>query len=481
MESRTPAVLFKAKAACRHHIPKQRHRVTNWAEYDAGQRARGSLTVWFTPEAITAWVAAPCTTRGGQPSYSDLAIATALTLRAVFRLAQRQTEGLIGSILQLLGLDLPVPDHSTLSRRAETLAVPRPQAGRAPVHLLVDSTGLKLCGPGEWLREKHGTKRRRAWRVLHLATDADTGRIVASVLTDKDADDGSQVGPLLDQVDGPVAFVTGDGAYDRDDVYAAVAARHPAATVVVPPRVNAVPSAAAEITPTPRDRHLRCIAERGRMGWQRVSGYNWRALVEADISRWKRVVGDGLRFQTDGRQAIEVAIAADVLNRMLDPGRPEYVRPPCPGTRVGLSAPTPPIRATSVDAPFRARENIRNAVTRSRMLPSVRPLARPSTAGLHGSSRSGSRSRRRTRSTVLQPGCPDPVSPTVAPCPPSARPTPRWPRRAYAATAGARYVPPLTSKAQTMRAILLARAVVTSMRGLRASIRASHEPAAAPR
>jgi Transposase DDE domain len=319
-------VPFKAKAACRRHIPKQQHRVINWAEYDAGLRARGSLTVWFTPEAIAAWRAEPRTGRGGQPRYSSLAITTALTLRAVFRLALRQTEGLIGSVLQLLGLDLPVPDHSTLSRRAETLRVPRPKAGSEPVHLLVDSTGLKLCGPGEWLAEKHGTKRRRAWRVLHLATDADTGRIVASVLTDKDADDGSQVGPLLDQVDGPVASFTGDGAYDRDDVYAAVAARHPAAAVVVPPRANAVPSEAAEITPTQRDAHLRCIAERGRMGWQRVSGYNWRALVECDISRWKRVVGDGLRFQTDGRQTIEVAIAADVLNRMLELGRPEYVR-----------------------------------------------------------------------------------------------------------------------------------------------------------
>jgi hypothetical protein len=139
------------------------------------------------------------------------------------------------------------------------------------------------------------------------------------------------------------------------------------------------------------------------------------------------------------------------------------------------------IRATSVDAPFRARENIRNAVTRSRMLPSVRPLARPWTAGLHGSSRTGSTSTPRTRGTVLHTGSPDPVSPTVAPCPPSARPTPRWPRRIYAATAGALYVPPLTSRAQTMRAVLLARATVTSIRGLRASIRASHEPAAAPR
>ncbi|SDB74097.1 IS5 family transposase [Belnapia rosea] len=317
---------FKTNAARRHHIPKQKHRVTNWVEYDAGLRARGSLTVWFTPEAIEAWKAEPRTGRGGQPTYSALAIATALTLRAVFRLVLRQTEGLIGSILQLLGLDLAVPDHSTLSRRAETLEVMRPRCGREPVHLLVDSTGLRLCGPGSWLEEKHGSKRRRAWKMLHLATDADTGQIVASVLTDRDADDGSQVGPLLDRVDGSVAAFIGDGAYDRDDVYAEVAAHHPDAAVVVPPRSSAVPSVAAETAPTQRDAHLQCIAERGRMGWQRASGYNWRALVEADISRWKRVIGDGLRLRTDGRQATEVAIAVNLLNRMLELGRPEYVR-----------------------------------------------------------------------------------------------------------------------------------------------------------
>ena len=111
---------FKANAARRHRIPKQRYRVTSWAQYDASLRQRGSLTVWFTGEAIATWRAEPRTTRGGQAHYSALAIRTALTLRAVFRLALRQTEGLIGSILQLLGLDLAVPDHSTLSRRAET-------------------------------------------------------------------------------------------------------------------------------------------------------------------------------------------------------------------------------------------------------------------------------------------------------------------------------------------------------------------------
>jgi hypothetical protein len=317
---------FKVNKDWRHRIPRQRHRVTNWPAYEAGLRARGSLTVWFTEDAIEGWRAAPRTTRGGQPSYSDLAVATALTLRAVFHLALRQTEGLIASILQLLGINLAVPDHTTLSRRAETLEVLLPRGGQAPVHLLVDSTGLRLCGPGEWLMEKHGTRRRRSWRKLHLATDADTGRIVASVLTGHDADDGGQVGPLLERVDGPVASFTADGAYDRDDVHAEIMARHPEAEIIVPPRSSAVPSASARTAPTARDRHLQTIAERGRMGWQRASGYNWRALAEADVSRWKRVIGDGLRSQTDGRQTTKVAIAAEVLNRMLDLGRPEYVR-----------------------------------------------------------------------------------------------------------------------------------------------------------
>ena len=164
---------FKANADRRHHIPKQRRRITNWAAYVAALRQRGSLTVWFTQEAIAAWEGEPRTTPGGPPHYSSLAITTALTLKAVFRLALRQTEGLIGSIIGLLGLSLRVPDHTTLSRRAATVDVPRPQrpstdAGgdTEPVHLLVDSTGLKLCGPGEWLIEKHGTRKRRSWRKL---------------------------------------------------------------------------------------------------------------------------------------------------------------------------------------------------------------------------------------------------------------------------------------------------------------------------
>jgi hypothetical protein len=323
-----PAVLFKLNQDRRHHIPKQKHKVANSAAYDASLRQRGSLTVWFTGEAVAAWKAAPRTTRGGQRWYSPLAILTALTLRAVFRLALRQTEGLIGSIIHLLGLTLAVPDHTTLSRRAETLEVPRPRPRKdgEPIHLLVDSTGLKLFGSGEWLIEKHGTKTRRSWRKLHIGMEAETGQIVAAALTTKEVDDGSEVGPLLDQVATSVASFTGDGAYDQESVSTAVAKRHPGAAVIVPPRSTAVPSEVAETEPTQRDHHLHFIAEYGRAAWQKASGYTIRARAEAAIGRFKQVIGDGLRSRTDQRRATEVDVAVYALNRMLDLGRPISVR-----------------------------------------------------------------------------------------------------------------------------------------------------------
>jgi hypothetical protein len=301
--------------------------VTNWSEYNEALRQRGSLTVWFTEEAIAAWKAAPRTTPGGQPHYSDLAITTALTLRAVFRLALRQTEGLIGSVLQLLSLDLSVPDFSTLSRRAQSLELPaQPRTTGGAIHLLVDSSGLKLGGPGEWLVEKHGTKKRRSWRKLHIGFDAVTGRIVASILTERDVDDASQVEPLLDQIAEPVELFLGDGGYDRTNVYTALDERHPDAVIVVPPRADAVLSASAATDPTQRDGHIQAIAGKGRMAWQRDSGYNERARVEGQFARWKQVIGDGLRFHSDAARATEVAIAAQVLNRMLDLGCPNSVR-----------------------------------------------------------------------------------------------------------------------------------------------------------
>jgi hypothetical protein len=163
---------------------------------------------------------------------------------------------------------------------------------------------------GSWT-EKHGTKARHSWRKLHIGMDAATGEIVAAALTTNDVDDACQIGPLLDQMVGPVASFTGDGAYDQDSVYGAVIDRDPNAAVIVPPRSTAVAS---------------LTAEKGRMGWQKASGYNTRSRVEAAIGRYKHVIGDGLRSRKDGRRAVEVGVAVNVLNQMLELGRPNSAR-----------------------------------------------------------------------------------------------------------------------------------------------------------
>ncbi len=175
---------FKFHSKGRRHIPRQRHRVTNSRDYDTALRNRGSLTIWFSDEALAGRKAQPRTTPGGQPHSSDLAIETALTLRAVFRLALRRSEGLIGSILRMLEIDLPVPDPTTLSRRACELPVPeRARIGTGDLRLIVDSTGLKWRGAGEWAFEKHGTAKRRAWRKLHIGLDANCGGPVELALS----------------------------------------------------------------------------------------------------------------------------------------------------------------------------------------------------------------------------------------------------------------------------------------------------------
>jgi hypothetical protein len=189
--------------ARRYHIPKMTFKVTNWSAYEAGVRRRGRLTLWVSDEALAAWRAAPRTTPDGQVHYSETAIETALMLRLVIHRPMRQTEGLLGSLLDLMDIDLPVPDHTTVSRRAARLTpAPRTALPSGPVTLVIDSTGLKVYGAGEWHRDKHGVRGRRTWRKLHLAVDAATSTIVAATLTTTSAGDSSQVGPLLEQITG---------------------------------------------------------------------------------------------------------------------------------------------------------------------------------------------------------------------------------------------------------------------------------------
>ena len=221
----------------RHHIAKMKFKVENWSEYEAGLCRRGSLTLWMTDEALADWqTSGP----GGQARYSDLAIQSFLMLGAAFKMGLRQTEGLIASVIVLMGLTISAPDHTTVSRRAVRLPVirsaPMPEG---PLQVLIDSTGLELYGAGQWLEAKHGAKLRRKWHKLHLAVDAGSGMIVARILTDQDGDDPSQVGPLLDQIEGRIARVTADGAYDGAPTYRTIAEHGDDIEVAIPPRSTA--------------------------------------------------------------------------------------------------------------------------------------------------------------------------------------------------------------------------------------------------
>src|SRR5450631_952912 len=230
----------KHNADRRHHISKMSFKVQTWPAYEAGLRRRGSLTLWIEDGALEHWQSCG---QGGQARYTNAAILTSLMLRTAFKLPLRQTEGLMASVLTLMSQTITAPDHTTVSRRAVALPVIQPASvslPNGPLHVLIDSTGLQVFGAGQWLEAKHGTKSRRKWRKLHLAVDADNGMIVARTLTDQDADDPSQVGPLLDQIDGGIARVTADGAYDGAPTYETIAAHGDDIEVVIPPRSTAV-------------------------------------------------------------------------------------------------------------------------------------------------------------------------------------------------------------------------------------------------
>ena len=318
---------FKFNAARRHRIPKARYRVRNWPAYEAGLRRRGDLTLWIDEAALDKWQAPPRNTPGGQAIYSDLAIEMVLMLRTVFHLALRQAEAFASSVLRLLGLDLCIPDHTTLSRRSGEFATRRPSVIERARHLVVDSTGLKLFGQGEWNEERYG-RHRRSWRKLHLAIDADTGEIVANALTENDADDIGEVPGLLEQIDGEITSFIADGAYDGEPVYHAVARQQhdPPPDVVIPPRASAVLSTDSTDWQNQRDRHIRMIAAKGRMGWQKATGYGRRSLVETAIGRYKHLIGSTLRARSLAAQHGEVAIAVRALNRMIDVAKPLSVR-----------------------------------------------------------------------------------------------------------------------------------------------------------
>ena len=320
----------KFNAARRHKFDKVQYRVINWAEYNESLRQRGDLTIGVSEEAQSVWSAPRRTSRGGQRGYSDLAIETCLMLRTAYHLGLRQTQGLMGSIGTLMGLDIRVADYSTLSRRANGVSIAQVmrQAGSVPIHLVVDSTGLKIFGEGEWLAQKHNTKGiRRRWRKLHLGLDLASGAIVCAALTHDNVGDSTALPGLLDQLDAPVTGFLADGAYDGSSTRNLLRQRYEETLdVVIPPPKDAVIRPQSARDATVRDRHLGQIRSNGCMAWQTATGYNQRSRIETQMGRWKSVIGPKLKSRSFSRQITEVQLGRKVLNTMTALGRPVFER-----------------------------------------------------------------------------------------------------------------------------------------------------------
>jgi hypothetical protein len=310
----------------RQTAPKAAYRIRNWRQYNDALVNRGSLTLWVNQATLQAWRYQGPTRQGAQFEYSDLAIECLLTLRAVYHLTLRATEGFARSLFGLMGADLPVPDYSTLCRRATTVRVILPKKAQGPLHLVLDSTGLKVYGEGEWKVRQHGYSKRRTWLKLHLAVDPETHEIQAAMVTEPGVADAEMVPSLLEQVENPVESAAADGAYDRRPVYEALDER--GAKAVIPPRRDAKIQRHGN-TSGPRlarDENLRRIRQIGRSAWKEESGYHERSLVETTMFRMKTIFGDGVSSRTPARQATEAGIRCRALNIMTHQGMPQSER-----------------------------------------------------------------------------------------------------------------------------------------------------------
>ena len=306
-----------------HPTYKTKYRIANWPSSDRALVRRGDVTLWLAPEAITAWEPGRVGTRGGQLKYSDLAIETALTIRLIFHLPLRQAEGFLTALFVLMGLDPRVPDHTTLSRRGQhvDLTLRRVPTGEG-THLIVDSTGLSMVGEGEWAAAKHGGHGKRGWKKLHLGVDR-LGVIVAQALTEATVDDATTAIDLMGAVDGALASVTADAAYDTIAFYDSAGTR--GAKVVVPPAKTATVSRRRPRS-SARDRTINTVKSIGRRRWKKASGYHRPARVENAFFRHKSMIGEALRARTPGAQVAEALLACNVLNQMAELGRPESYR-----------------------------------------------------------------------------------------------------------------------------------------------------------
>lgn len=303
--------------------PKVKYRIRNWSEYNQALINRGSLTIWFDEGSLDCWFASGKPQGPGHPfTYSEVAIECLLVIKTVYRLPLRQTQGFFHSILELLDMVLDVPDYTTLSRRQKSLSVNLPRRQKdEPLHVVIDASGLKVYGEGEWKVRQHGISRRRTWRKIHIGFDESTKEIVACETTIKDRHDKEMLPDLLDQipVDEEISQVGGDGGYDYQTCYRAILER--GGQAVIPPRKNAQVWDSDPMQD--RDKAIRRIEEIGRKAWKIESGYHRRSIAENGFYRLKTIFGERLSARMMPNQKTEVKLKCAVLNQMTHLGMPD--------------------------------------------------------------------------------------------------------------------------------------------------------------
>lgn len=305
-------------------VSKTQYRIQNWSDYNKSLIARGSITFWFSQEIAESWYAdGPDGSRGAPDTYSDQAIITCLTLRHVYGLNLRKTQGFITSLINLMGLPITCPCYTQLSRRAKSLDIPLPRSSKI-TDIVVDGSGLKVYGEGEWKVRQHGISKRRTWRKMQLAINPDNHEIVAGALTSNEVSDGEVLEELLDQIPGNLNSVSGDGAYDTSHCYSAIAKK--GAKTIVPPRKNAILGGTCQ----ERDQVISRINalggdENARKQWKIESDYHRRSLAETAMFRFKTMFGDKLSSRIFETQATEFFIKVFAMNLMTSLGMPKTV------------------------------------------------------------------------------------------------------------------------------------------------------------
>jgi len=305
---------------------KAKYRIRNWSDYNRSLVNRGSLTFWISQELIANWIEKEKSgERGRSPLYTQAAIVAMASLKFVFHQAGRQTCGLVVSVFKLLKVQLPVPDHSTVSRRMAGMEVGLPvKASRKSRHLVIDSTGLKLYGEGEWKVRTHGASKRRTWRKLHLCLDAATGEVVVAAASENSVSDCEMFPEILAAVEGEIEQISADGSYDRRKVYAAIS-EHGVKRAAIPPRRGAKiwqhgNSGKERLI---RDENLRSVRKKGKPKWKREAHYHQRSLAETGVFRFKTIFSDKLQSRKQENQFQEMIIKCAALNRMTHLGMPD--------------------------------------------------------------------------------------------------------------------------------------------------------------